>query len=414
MLVQTPPTSYGMGTGSMQGTGTPMDGTKRTFKAKLQGLVQEAEYQEQQAQREASMQDKKSLSIALLVEGRPSAFCDFFRLTHNDTTSTSGVEQDLPIESLLLLKSQLVKADEAQRAGRAEEVYGSYKALAKYFAQMGNLRTAEFFFHRGLNVAHDANWVPGELEANLALGVVYEELQDTRSAIICHERRLELAGQNMMAQDMEVAYASLTKVYKGQAEKLEKAGDLVGSLDSYAKCLTAAERAGDSKVQAEAHYRTGMLLFQRGKWHDAIFHLRQYLDRASALMDLMAEGVAITTLAQCLKEINDPSQATETLENYLENAQRGQEQTGPAIACCSLGTLYFEQQDYARAVTHFEKFFEISRQLSDRRISDTARFNLGVARGALRMAAYMGIVDGDLLKLLRFKNARAEFDLEMA
>jgi hypothetical protein len=27
-----------------------------------------------------------------------------------------------------------------------EEVYGAYKHLAKYFAQLGRLRTAEFFF----------------------------------------------------------------------------------------------------------------------------------------------------------------------------------------------------------------------------------------------------------------------------
>lgn len=411
MLGQSLPSQYSMngGTGSFQGTGmTPVEG-KRTFKAKLQGIVQEAEFQEQQAQREASLQDKKSLSIAMLVEGRPSAFCDFFRLTHVEATASGGNE--IPIESLLLLKTQLVKGDEARRMGRAEEMYTCYKALAKYFTQLGDLRTAEFFFQRGLNVAHDVKWVPGELEANLALGVVYEELQDTESAIMCHERRLELAGQHMMAQDMETAYASLTKVYQGQAEKLEKAGDLVGSLDSYAKCLTAAERAGDAKVMAEAHYHTGMILFQRRKWHDAIFHLRQYLQRANAMMDKVAEGVATTTLAQCLKEVSDIPGATSTLEDYLGASQRGGEQTGPAIACCSLGSLYFEQRpepDYAKAVTYFEKFFDISRQLTDRRIVDTARFNLGVARGALRMSKYMGIVHGDLLKLLQFKNARAD------
>ncbi len=36
----------------------------------------------------------------------------------------------------------------------------------------------------------------GELEANLALGVVYEELHEAAAAIQCHERRLELASQH--------------------------------------------------------------------------------------------------------------------------------------------------------------------------------------------------------------------------
>jgi hypothetical protein len=34
----------------------------------------------------------------------------------------------------------------AGRAGQVEEVYGAYKHLAKYFAQLARLRTAEFFF----------------------------------------------------------------------------------------------------------------------------------------------------------------------------------------------------------------------------------------------------------------------------
>lgn len=41
--------------------------------------------------------------------------------------------------------------------------------------------------------SQEAAWLPGELEANLALGIVYEELQDVPAAIACHERRLELA-----------------------------------------------------------------------------------------------------------------------------------------------------------------------------------------------------------------------------
>jgi len=42
----------------------------------------------------------------------------------------------------------------------------------------------------------ESGWLPGELEANLALGIVYEELGDIATAVACHERRLELAVEN--------------------------------------------------------------------------------------------------------------------------------------------------------------------------------------------------------------------------
>lgn len=56
---------------------------KRTFKEKLHDAILQAEEAEQQALREAQSQDKKSLAISMLVEGRPQAFVDFFALTHS-------------------------------------------------------------------------------------------------------------------------------------------------------------------------------------------------------------------------------------------------------------------------------------------------------------------------------------------
>lgn len=43
-----------------------------------------------------------------------------------------------------------VRANEALDRGDVYEVCEAYKQLAKYFAQMGRLRTAEFFFQKCL------------------------------------------------------------------------------------------------------------------------------------------------------------------------------------------------------------------------------------------------------------------------
>lgn len=449
-----------------------------------------------QAMREAQMQDKKTLAISMLVEGRPQAFVDFFQLTHTSTARAHSADEaaapeELPQDSLLLLKNQLVKADAARKAGNVEEVYGAYKHLAKYFAQLGRLRTAEFFFKQCLYISRDSGWLPGELEANLALGVVYEELRDLDAAITCHERRLELATDNQLAAEADTAYHSLTTVYMGQAEEREKAGDVQGSLDSYTKCLRAADKAGDVPAAAKANFRMGMLYNGQDKWQDAMYFLRRYIELSSSstAVDRSTEGVAHTTYAQCLQQVGDTASAVSSLEAYLEtmsrwvscfsedlirdqvvrclglrgcscgaaglqgallhcvsatvsckdaydlqqlmvqparhlrlswvhngsahiitwpvshplatsvhathravmfssnraHPRRGQEQSGPAIACCSLGILYYNQGRNEQAVTYFERFFEIARELPDRRALDAARFNLGVARGAVRM-----------------------------
>lgn len=212
-----------------------------------------------------------------------------------------------------------------------------------------------------------------------------------------------------MSADEAAAYQSLTAVYLGQAEKEEKAGDAAAALTCYGRCLSAAERAGDGPVMAKAHYRMGMLHFEAGRWQEATFHLRSFVETgAAALGDKVAEGAAHSALAQCLREVGDTEAAVSLLEAYLEASQKGEDQNGPAMACCSLGTIYLEQGNHLKAATYFEKFFEIARQLGDRRVLDTARFNLGVAKAALRMSQYMSVVNSDLPKLIQWKNSRAD------
>lgn len=235
-------------------------------------------------------------------------------------------------------------------------------------------------------------------------------VQDLNAAIACHEKRFDVASSNVIQADIDSALRSLTAVYLQQAEANEKAESTAEAMLSYRKCLSAAERAGDDVACALAHFRMGMIHYKTSSWQDAIFHLRRFVEGgAAALGDKVAEGLAHTALAQSLREVSDIDGSVALLEGYLETAQRGGDQNGPAMACCSLGTVYFEKGDYGKAVLYFERFFEIARTLSDNKMLDTARFNLGVSRGALRMGQYMAVVDNDLPKLMQWKSSRAPF-----
>ena len=195
-LVLAPPGQDVAGSMSRGATpSSPSQGAKRTFKDKLLGMVQDAEVAEQMSLREAQLQDKKSLSISMLLEGRTQAFVEFFNVTHGNlggVASTSGQGgrskggraqppssggDALPQESLLLMRTQLSKADAAAREGRMEEVYAAYQALAGYFSQLGRLEHSEFFLKKALRLAREGSWAAGVVEGYLALGTVYESLQ---------------------------------------------------------------------------------------------------------------------------------------------------------------------------------------------------------------------------------------------
>jgi hypothetical protein len=58
---------------------------------------------------------------------------------------------------------------------------------------------------------------------------------------------------------------------------------------------------------------------------------------------------------------------------------------------------------------YFEKFFEVARSIGNMQVLDVARFNLGIARGTAWQADFLATVDGDLTKLLNWKNLRVPF-----
>lgn len=394
---------------------------KRTFKDKLHDMIQEAESAELQAFRESQLQDKKTLSISALVEGRPMAFVDFFYLTHRDNIDAapeqeqadtgeggSGRDESIPQDSLGLLKAQLVRADMAQSAGDMPEVYNSFRNLAKYFTEIRRLRKAEFFYKRCLQIAQEIGWLEGEVEANLALGAVYEEVEDNASAVTCYERRLELTANNQMNGEVDFAYHSLVSVYLKQAEAQESAGNVENAIQYYHQCLEAALKASDFLAAAKVNYRLGMLHQQRNNWEQAMAYHRKFLDLSKQTNDKANEGVAYCAFAKCQQELGDLNGAVSSLETYLELA-RVQDPQGQAVACCNLGIIYFQQNKYEQSVTYFEKFFEIARTLNDRRMLDTARINLGISRGAVHMQEYFAVVSKDLTRLIVWKNGRVPF-----
>ena len=71
--------------------------------------------------------------------------------------------------------------------------------------------------------------------------------------------------------------------------------------------------------------------------------------------------------------------------------------------------MYFKLGKLEEAVGYFEKFFEASRAVGNMCLLDVARYNLGIARGMLRLEEYVQVVVNDLPALLNWKNMRIPF-----
>jgi hypothetical protein len=149
------------------------DRGKHTFKDKFHCMMQAAHEAQAEAVHQQELQDRKSLSIAMLVQGKPQAFVDFFMLTQlQQQPVTAAVTTDadqhinegafgsaadiqtleLSLQTMMLLQEQLMLADTAIRQGSYAQAFNAHRAMANHFTQLEILHKAIFFWRKCLKV----------------------------------------------------------------------------------------------------------------------------------------------------------------------------------------------------------------------------------------------------------------------
>jgi hypothetical protein len=157
--------------GGHHASSTGAAGTKRSFQDKFAAMLQQAQEQQITAEHAAQLQDRRSLAVAMLTQGRAQAFVDFFMLSqptsgsgaatsagppqqphHQCGVTAADAEQQLPWQTLVLLQEQLVRGDAAGRAHDVPGVFDANRTLARHFTQLGSPGKAMFFWKRCLQV----------------------------------------------------------------------------------------------------------------------------------------------------------------------------------------------------------------------------------------------------------------------
>lgn len=352
--------------------------------------------------------DKQSLCIDTLVNGYVNSFVDFFYLTHR-SEAESAARAPIPEKQLGEIKHHLTVAEKAHRRGDSEKVLSALDKLASYFQETADYKTSIYFYERCLDIAESMDDLAQQGNANLNLGLTHDAMGDTATAIKFHERHLQLAIELENETRLQAANHQLVEAYRRNAEEQERKNDNEGAIALYKKCLTAASDANDLRSEGLATYRLGVACGASGDKDASIQYHQRYLEICKRIGDQLGEGAACAALAHSFKDLGDIKLAVRYLEKYLDIATRNKQSIAQAEACAALGQIYSQQQDHERAVTYFEKTFEIARSVGDRKLVDSARINLGMARGNMAMGNYMGVVTENLPALLKWKSRRVNF-----
>jgi len=352
--------------------------------------------------------DKQALCADILAGGYVNSFVDFFYLTHRSDEEASN-RPTIPDDELKYIQSQLSVAEKAHRRGDSDLVLSAYDKLACYFQETQDYKTSIYFYEKCLDIAESMDDLAQQGNANLNLGLTHDAMGDTATAISFHEKHLQIASELEDDERLQAANHQLLEAYRRFAEEFERKLDNASAVIYYKKCLTAAADANDLRSEGLATYRLGVACSATGDKTASIEYTQRYLDICKRIGDQIGEGAACAALAHSFKQLGDTKLSIRYLEKYLDIATRNKQAVAQAEACAALGAIYSESGEHDKSLKFFEKTFEIARAVGDRKLIDSARINLGMARGNMSMVGYMGVVNDNLESLLKWKTRRVDF-----
>ncbi|CEM23234.1 unnamed protein product [Vitrella brassicaformis CCMP3155] len=365
----------------------------------------------------------------------------------------------VPEETLVFLKETLESAETARRLGPTylSQCFEQYRVVAEYFEKIHDLDSARYFHRRCGEVvaagiaSKGGAGAGGEGETAglreclakslLSLGICDERTNNWASAKEHHEQALRVAsakserpGRGAPAtagrerggppqeggrqSDEEVvslplmlkSASRLVEVYKVLAAKCEREGRYEAAAQSYERCVECARLSRDSALEGTACYNLGKAKLRLGSYHEAAALQQQYLDICRTHGDRVGESAARASLAQAQQALGNTQEAVRQLEQLLAVANEAGELDAQTGACLNLGLLYSQRAEYDKAVDLLEQHFDLARQLGDRKLIDSARVLLGVARGNGKLTPYIDVIGTSLDRLLKWKSRRVPID----
>ena len=247
----------------------------------------------------------------------------------------------------------LAEAISDERAGRAAEAAGGYRAVAEAAAREGDPRTESEALRRLSVILHHGN--DRDLARELC-GRSHELARAVGDQVLAGEAMNVLAGFDFEAGAMDAARARYH-------EALELAGDLpwlrarveqnlgvlanvqgdhAGAVGHYRRSLDAFERSGDDRGRAIVYHNLGMVSADRARWHDAERYYALSRALATQTGDRHLEGLCLLNHAEVLVARQRYEEARAGAEQALELFNHLGARLDKADAYKVLGVVYRE------------------------------------------------------------------------
>jgi tetratricopeptide (TPR) repeat protein len=212
---------------------------------------------------------------------------------------------------------------------------------------------------------------PNDQAANhLCLGLCYDGLGQTQTAIEHHEQALAIDRETGDRQGEAADLGNLGNCYAGL-------GQTQTAIDHYEQALIIDREIGDRLGEGADLGNLGLCYAGLGQTQTAIDHHQQALTMRREIGYRQGEAAQLGNLGNCYADLGQTQTAIDHYEQALTIAREIGYRQGEAIQLGNLGNCYADLGQTQTAIDHYEQALTIAREIGYRQGEATHVGNLG-------------------------------------
>ena len=293
------------------------------------------------------------------------------------------VDAALRLDSLVPVDDPAHERDKLLRdayasAQKASYIRGGRLALGRLgrrAVEVGDLERARVLLHQQLDLGPEKDDTAAEVDSALVLGDILRRENDDDQAQTFYRRAGAAAERLEYRQG--VAEALVRQIDTTPSANLET----VAALQHQA--LDAAQRTGDSRLEARILVGLADTLVESGRLDEATPYYRNALTIAQDEADLALEARCVTALAHAHRDLGHTLDAVEMERAALGIEERLGNRQAAANWALSLGMSELRLRNAESAIEAFERARLLGNQIGDVAIEQRAEGSLGIAHTLL-------------------------------
>lgn len=232
----------------------------------------------------------------------------------------------------------------------------AYYTIGYLHSKTSSLDSAKFYFNKALQTS-ETNEQTAKVLDNL--GIIYRELSNYDSSLVCHEQALKLEQVIGDREAISVCYKNIGNVHMQMAQYED-------ALEYYKLACEQRSTENDQKAIASLYNNMSNALVELNQYGDALSYLTQAVDLQAQIGDKADEAYTLNGIGNFYFRLKVYDKAQEYYTKALDLRLQVGDKNDIAASQFNIATVHRDLGNYREALKYYEQALELRKQTDNK------------------------------------------------